>query len=151
MITMMPDVEVTTDDLPDSGGRPTGVGETVDLRAFVEERLQGLSLRSGECRYSPRGHCGLQGIGSLVSQELFPSAEGTHGNTQEIREFLTAVLPGFAQMEEVQPTFFELSSGEAQRQPTVSHSRSLTSVTSAGINNHVHRHSDRLRYAAEHE
>ncbi len=49
VIAMMPDVEVTTDDLPDAGGRPAGVGEAMDLRVFVEQPLQGRSLLSGEC------------------------------------------------------------------------------------------------------
>ena len=135
VIAVMPDAEVKTDDFPDSGGGPSGVGEAMNVSTFVEEPLQGVALFKGECRHSPCGHCGLQCIGSLVPQELLPSAKGTHRDTQELGEFFTAVLAGFKKVEEVEATFFELSSREARRQPSVSHTSNLTSATSAGINN----------------
>ena len=115
VIAVMPDAEVKTDNFPDSGGGPSRVGETMNVSTFVEEPLQGVALFQGECRHSPCGHSCLERVCTLVSQELLPSAEGTHRDTQEFREFLAAVLAGFKKVEEVEATFFKLSSREARR------------------------------------
>jgi hypothetical protein len=69
-----------------------------------------------------------------LAEKMLPGAEGTHGDPQELCEFLAAVLAGFELLEEVQATFFELKSGEARREPTVGHSPILPSLTSDEIN-----------------
>jgi len=121
----MPDAEVTTDDVSDSQGAPTGVRKAVDLCALVQHCFEVISLLRGECGHSPGGDGGLERVWTLMAQEVLPGAEGIHGYPEELCEFLAAVLAGFEEFEEVLATFCELSSREVRGQPSVSHSPSL--------------------------
>ncbi len=135
MISVMPEVELTTDNLSDPKGRPAGIWKAVDICTLDQEAFEDVTLLPGECGWSARSDGGLERVWATVTEAILPVADGAHRNTQELAEFLGAVLLSLVQLEEVQSTFFELSSGQAGWQPTVSHPVILPSFTSAEINN----------------
>ena len=98
MIAVMPEVELTTDDLSDPQGGPAGVRKAVDLRPLDEQACEDLSLLCGECGRSAGGDGGLERVWPTVTEAVLPVADGTHRNTQELAEFLGAVLLGFEQL-----------------------------------------------------
>ena len=134
MIAVMPEVEVTTDELSDPEGRPAGVGEAVDLCTLDEEACEDISLLCGECGRSARGDGGLEGVWSTVTEAILPVADGTGRDPQELAEFLGAVRLSLDQLEKAKSTLFELSPGQVRWEPTVSHPAILPSFTSAEIN-----------------
>lgn len=71
---------------------------------------------------------------------MLPGVDGTHRNSQELSEFPSGVRLSLDQLEEVQATFFELSSGEMRGQPAVGHSPNILASTSAEINGPANRH-----------
>ena len=134
MITVMPAVELTTDDLSHPEGRPAGIRKAVYLRPQGEKVFEDVSLLPGECGWSARGDGGLESVWSTVTEAILPVADGTHRNSQELSEFLGAVRLSLDQLEKVKSTLFELSSGQVRGQPTVGHPAILPSLTSAEIN-----------------
>ena len=91
MIAVMPEVELTTDDLSDPEGRPAGIRKAVDLRPLDEKVFEDVTLFPGECGRSARGDGGLERKWSTVTEAILPVADGTHRNPQELSEFLRAV------------------------------------------------------------
>ncbi|GAA4011298.1 hypothetical protein GCM10022631_24580 [Deinococcus rubellus] len=49
-----------------------------------------------------------------MPQAMFPRADGTRLDAQELSEFLGTVRLSLEEFEEVPPTFFELSSGQVR-------------------------------------
>ena len=134
VIAVMPEVEVPTDDLSYTEGRPAVIGEAVNLRTLDEQVFEDVTLLPRQRRRSARRDGGLERIWATVTEAIFPIADSTHRNTQELSEFLGGVRLSLEQLEKAQSTFFELSSGEVRWEPTVSHPVILPSFTSAEIN-----------------
>jgi len=100
VIAVMPAVEVPTDELSYTEGRPAVIGEAVDLCTLDEQVFQDVPLLSGERRRSARRDGGLKRIWATMSEAILPVADGAHRNTQELAEFLGSVRLRFEQFEE---------------------------------------------------
>ena len=98
VIAVMPQIELTTDDLSHPQGGPAGIRKAVVLRPLDEQACEDLSLLFGECGRSAGGDGGLERVWATVTEAILPVADGTHRNTQELSEFLGAVLLGFEQL-----------------------------------------------------
>ena len=106
MVDVVPDVEMTTNELTDTGRGPSCILKVVGTRTLLKEGAELLTLFTSQSGRSTG--CRRCGQASLVTKPLFPAVDRMNGDAEPLGNLLIGNVSGLNDRERRETTFFEL-------------------------------------------